>query len=93
MTYREFKYRKKHGNSSWKHRPYWDAKGTHSRFEMILNFRDNLRLEERRAERIFYKQIKRRDWNGDKLFPKFAKKYFNYLSIEDKVLKKHLWRI
>lgn len=93
MRYRELKFRRKHGNNSWKHRPYHDAKDESLFDSFILNFRQGRRIELVRAERIFYKNINRPDWNGYKKYPKFAKKYFNDLSIEDKVLKKHLWRI
>ena len=93
MTYRELKYKRKHGNNSWKHRPYHDAKGKSLFDSFILNFRQGRRIQLIRIERIFYKNIKAQYWDGYKKYPKFAKKYFSDLTTEDRVLKKHLWRI
>ncbi len=92
LPYIEWKYNRKYGNSSWQRRPYHNAKND-SIFDMWkLNFRDSKTLEERRADRMIYKDIKKKNWNKNK-FPKLYKKYFDDRTIEYKVLKKDKWRI
>lgn len=93
LRYIELKYNRKYGNGSWQCRPYWNAKGN-SLFDMWkINFREQRTLEERRADRIIYKQVKRRDWDGQKWFPKLYKKFMDNTTIEFKVLGKHKWRV
>lgn len=94
MRYRELKYRRKHGNSAWKHRPYHDAKGDNSWFDSFLLFyRRWRRISIIRYDRMYSTGFERPDWEEHKNYPKFKKKYFSDFSTEDKVLKKHLWRI
>ena len=93
MRYLILKYNRKHGNSSWQHRPYLDFKNN-SYFDMWkLNFKNGKTLEERRADRIIYKKIKAKNWNGQKQYPKLYKKFMDNTPIEFFVLKKHRWRV
>lgn len=93
LRYIDWKYNRKHGNSSWQYRPYWDAKGD-SYFDMWkLNFRNGTTLEERRADRIIYKKIGARNWDGEKQYPKLYKKFMDNTTVEYKVLKKDKWKI
>ena len=93
MRYIDLKYYKKHGNGSWKYRPYWNAKND-SWFNMWkLNFRGVTPLEERRAERIIFKKVRAKNWDGEKQYPKLYKKFIDSTSVEERVLKKDKWRI
>lgn len=58
-----------------------------------LNFRNGKTLEERRADKIIYKKIKAKNWNGQKQYPKLYKKFIDNTTIEYKVLKKDKWKI
>lgn len=93
LPYLEWKYNRKYGNGSWQRRPYWDAKND-SYFDMWkLNFRNGKTLEERRADRIIYKKIKAKNWNGQKQYPKLYKKFIDNTTTEYKVLKKDKWKV
>lgn len=93
LPYIEWKYNRKHGNGSWQQRPYWDAKND-SYFDMWkLNFRNGKTLEERRADRIIYKKIKAKNWNGQKQYPRLYKKFIDNTTIEYNVLGKAKWKI
>ena len=93
LPYIEWKYNRKHGNGSWQYRPYWDAKND-SYFDMWkLNFRNGKTFEERRADRIIYKKVKSKNWNGQKQYPRLYKKFIDSTTIEYKVLKKDKWKI
>ena len=92
VRYLELKYNRKYGNSSWHRRPYHIAKND-SRFDMfIINYRDGKRFEERRADRIIYKDVKKKTWNKNK-YPKLYKKFIDNLPVEYFVLKKDKWRV
>ena len=89
----DWKYRRKYGNGSWQYRLYWDAKGD-SYFDIWkLNFRNGTTLEERRADRIIYKKVGARNWDGEKQYPKLYKKFMDNTTVEYKVLKKDKWKI
>ena len=93
LRYVDLKYKRKHGNGSWQFRPYWDAKND-SWFAMWkLCWRTGKTFEEKRADRIIYKKIKAKNWNGQKQYPKLYKKFIDNNTVEYKVLKKDKWRI
>jgi hypothetical protein len=97
LRYIDWKYNRKYGNSSWQYRRYWDAKGD-SWYDMFkscyrtLCFNSQNSLEARRADRLIYKDIQKKNWNSDK-YPKLYKKFIDNTTIEFKILKKDKWRV
>lgn len=95
MRFIDSKFRKKHGNNSWKHRPYHDCKGCGSDYELMLQFRKES-LDKRIKDRIFYAHIRKPNFQEivRGKYPKLCREFTRRLNpVEFFVLGKHQWRV